>query len=153
MMFKGTSKLGTKDWVKENQEKIELFFLPAYSPEKNPDEYLNCDLKQPFYLKNGKNKPSHHHEFCAVLGFHFIFQLSSVLKVGDILQRDSRDTFHRIAREKSLMACDEHVVEIQDRIVVGQRFLVINIERDTAQPAAAQDTGNLFVRARAVHLV
>lgn len=33
-----------KDWVKENQEKIELFFLPAYSPEKNPDEYLNCDL-------------------------------------------------------------------------------------------------------------
>jgi len=35
-----------KDWVKENQEKIELFFLPAYSPKKNPDEYLNCDLKQ-----------------------------------------------------------------------------------------------------------
>jgi len=35
-----------KDWVVENKEKIELFFLPAYSPEKNPDEYLNCDLKQ-----------------------------------------------------------------------------------------------------------
>jgi transposase len=35
-----------KDWAKENKEKIELFFLPAYSPEKNPDEYLNCDLKQ-----------------------------------------------------------------------------------------------------------
>jgi len=35
-----------KDWVAENKEKIELFFLPAYSPEKNPDEYLNCDLKQ-----------------------------------------------------------------------------------------------------------
>ena len=35
-----------KDWVKENKEKIELFFLPAYWPEKNPDEYLNCDLKQ-----------------------------------------------------------------------------------------------------------
>jgi transposase len=32
-------------WVKENNEKIELFHLPAYSPEKNPDEYLNCDLK------------------------------------------------------------------------------------------------------------
>ncbi|VAW27625.1 Mobile element protein, partial [hydrothermal vent metagenome] len=25
---------------------IELFFLPSYSPERNPDEYLNCDLKQ-----------------------------------------------------------------------------------------------------------
>ncbi len=35
-----------KDWVKENSQKIELFFLPAYSPERNPDEYLNCDLKQ-----------------------------------------------------------------------------------------------------------
>lgn len=35
-----------KDWVKENIAKIELFFLPAYSPKKNPDEYLNCDLKQ-----------------------------------------------------------------------------------------------------------
>lgn len=35
-----------KDWALENKEKIELFFLPAYSPEKNPDEYLNCDLKQ-----------------------------------------------------------------------------------------------------------
>jgi transposase len=35
-----------KTWVEENKEKIELFFLPAYSPEKNPDEYLNCDLKQ-----------------------------------------------------------------------------------------------------------
>jgi transposase len=34
------------EWVEENKENIELFFLPAYSPEKNPDEYLNCDLKQ-----------------------------------------------------------------------------------------------------------
>ncbi|WP_414736142.1 transposase [Desulfosarcina ovata] len=24
---------------------MELFFLPSYSPELNPDEYLNCDLK------------------------------------------------------------------------------------------------------------
>ena len=35
-----------KAWVEENKEYIELFFLPSYSPEKNPDEYLNCDLKQ-----------------------------------------------------------------------------------------------------------
>jgi len=34
-----------KDWVEQNKEKIELFFLPSYSPELNPDEYLNCDLK------------------------------------------------------------------------------------------------------------
>ena len=35
-----------KQWVEENKECIELFFLPSYSPERNPDEYLNCDLKQ-----------------------------------------------------------------------------------------------------------
>jgi len=34
-----------KTWVKENDDKIQLFYLPSYSPEKNPDEYLNCDLK------------------------------------------------------------------------------------------------------------
>lgn len=35
-----------KQWVEKNKRTIELFFLPSYSPEKNPDEYLNCDLKQ-----------------------------------------------------------------------------------------------------------
>ena len=35
-----------KQWEEENKEVIALFFLPSYSPEKNPDEYLNCDLKQ-----------------------------------------------------------------------------------------------------------
>lgn len=34
-----------KQWVEENKEKIVLYFLPSYSPERNPDEYLNCDLK------------------------------------------------------------------------------------------------------------
>jgi transposase len=33
------------EWLEANKEKIEVFFLPAYSPELNPDEYLNCDLK------------------------------------------------------------------------------------------------------------
>lgn len=35
-----------REWCEMNKDKIELFFLPAYSPEKNPDEYLNCDLKR-----------------------------------------------------------------------------------------------------------
>ena len=38
------SKL-VKEWLKDHEDKIELFFLPSYSPELNPDEYLNCDLK------------------------------------------------------------------------------------------------------------
>jgi transposase len=34
------------EWLDENKNEIEVFFLPSYSPERNPDEYLNCDLKQ-----------------------------------------------------------------------------------------------------------
>jgi transposase len=34
-----------KDWVGQHQDQIELFYLPSYSPDLNPDEYLNCDLK------------------------------------------------------------------------------------------------------------
>lgn len=33
-------------WLDENKEKIEIYLLPAYSPELNPDEYLNQDIKQ-----------------------------------------------------------------------------------------------------------
>lgn len=33
-------------WLEENTEKIEVFYLPSYSPELNPDEYLNGDLKR-----------------------------------------------------------------------------------------------------------
>jgi transposase len=32
-------------WVAEHTDQIELFYLPRYSPERNPDEYLNNDLK------------------------------------------------------------------------------------------------------------
>jgi len=32
-------------WLKANQEKIELFYLPPYMPEYNPDEFLNRGLK------------------------------------------------------------------------------------------------------------
>ena len=34
-----------RDWLEEHTDQIEVFFLPSYSPELNPDEYLNCDLK------------------------------------------------------------------------------------------------------------
>ena len=33
------------EWVRRHKREIELFFLPKYSPELNPDEYLNQDLK------------------------------------------------------------------------------------------------------------
>jgi len=35
-----------RSWAEENYKSIEIFLLPAYSPELNPDEYLNQDIKQ-----------------------------------------------------------------------------------------------------------
>jgi transposase len=38
-----------KSWIQEKPERsarLELFFLPGYSPELNPDECLNQDTKQ-----------------------------------------------------------------------------------------------------------
>jgi transposase len=38
-------------WVAANKDKIELFFLPSYAPECNPDEFVNNDVKQAMALK------------------------------------------------------------------------------------------------------
>lgn len=35
-----------KAWLAKHQDEIEVFYLPSYSPELNPDEMLNADLKQ-----------------------------------------------------------------------------------------------------------
>eukprot|EP00094_Tigriopus_californicus_P014524 TCALIF_14160-PA protein Name:"Protein of unknown function" AED:0.34 eAED:0.35 QI:0/-1/0/1/-1/1/1/0/315 len=32
-------------WLEENKNEIEVFFIPPYSPELNPQEYVNQDLK------------------------------------------------------------------------------------------------------------
>lgn len=55
-----------KQWLAEHKHMIEVFYLPSYSPELNPDEYLNCDLKagvhsgkparDKFQLKNKAHK-------------------------------------------------------------------------------------------------
>jgi len=34
-----------KQWLKSHTREIEVHYLPSYSPESNPDEYLNRDLK------------------------------------------------------------------------------------------------------------
>jgi transposase len=33
------------EWLEKHKEEIAVFYLPSYSPELNPDEYLNGDLK------------------------------------------------------------------------------------------------------------
>lgn len=47
-----TKKLN--EWLEENKDKIEIFFLPPYSPELNPQEYLNQDVKTNII---GKKRP------------------------------------------------------------------------------------------------
>jgi len=34
------------EWLDKHKDEIEVFFLPPYAPEYNPDEYLNSDLKR-----------------------------------------------------------------------------------------------------------
>ena len=36
-------------WLDRHQDKIELFFLPPYAPESDPDEYLDHALKLPIH--------------------------------------------------------------------------------------------------------
>ena len=34
------------EWVENHKDKIEVFYLPPYAPEYNPDELVNSDLKR-----------------------------------------------------------------------------------------------------------
>ena len=34
------------DWVRANSDRIELFYLPPYAPEHNPEEFMHNDVKQ-----------------------------------------------------------------------------------------------------------
>jgi transposase len=56
-----------KSWLKDHKKSVEVFYLPPYSPELNPDERLNRDLKTHFHSGSSvKNKK----EFkCKILSF------------------------------------------------------------------------------------
>ena len=41
-----------KQWLQEHQDKLEMHLLPPYSPQLNPAEYLNCDVKQGVHSKS-----------------------------------------------------------------------------------------------------
>ena len=43
------------EYIGENKDKIEIFYLPSYAPERNPDEYLNGNLKREI-AKRGHSK-------------------------------------------------------------------------------------------------
>ena len=47
---------GVKRWVRGHRRQVRLFFLPGYSPELNPDELLNQDVKTNAV---GRKRPRH----------------------------------------------------------------------------------------------
>jgi transposase len=51
-----------KKWSKQNEHRFRLFFLPAYSPELNPDEVLNQDVKSNAV---GRRRAYNQHELMA----------------------------------------------------------------------------------------
>lgn len=55
-----TKKL--KEWLEGNKERIEVFFIPPYSPELNAQEYLNQDVKTNVI---GKKRPVNKAQMCA----------------------------------------------------------------------------------------
>ena len=40
------------EWLEKHKDEVELFYLPSYCPEYNPDEYLNGNLKREMAKKD-----------------------------------------------------------------------------------------------------
>jgi len=56
-----------KRWLAANHKKVVLFFLPSYSPDLNPDEFLNQDVKSNAL---GRQRPRNQTEMIADLRFY-----------------------------------------------------------------------------------
>jgi transposase len=56
-----------REWLEKNRDKIEVFYLPPYSPELNPDEYLNQALKRDVH--SGEHPHTKDDLKCKVLRF------------------------------------------------------------------------------------
>ena len=75
-----------KAWVEKNTDEIELFYLPSYSPEINPDEYLNNDLKSGIGLKP---TPKNHKQMKSNVKSHMIFLQKNSKRVARFFNHKS----------------------------------------------------------------
>jgi transposase len=75
-----------KTWTEKNTEAIEIFFLPSYSPEINPDEYLNNDLKSGIGLKP---TPKNHKQMKSNVKSHMIFLQKNSKRVARFFHHKS----------------------------------------------------------------
>ncbi len=99
-----------QDWLARHKVEIEIFYLPAYAPEHNLDEYLNNDLKQTI-----KNKPR------AKTRDDLVAATSSILK--SIQKRPDRvkSYFSRKARALRCLMCHLFHWDISNLAVFGQK--------------------------------
>ena len=79
------SKL-VKQWVEEHTNEIELYYLPSYSPEINPDEYLNNDLKSGIGLKQS---PKNEKQMKANVRSHMILLQRNPKRVSNYFHHKS----------------------------------------------------------------
>ena len=49
----------TREWVNEHRNRIELFFLPSYSPDLNPDEWVWKNVKSDNIARVVPQRPGH----------------------------------------------------------------------------------------------
>ena len=83
-----------QDWLARHKDEIEIFYLPAYAPEHNPDEYLNNDLKQTI-----KNKPR------AKTCDELVAATASILKSIRETPRQGQVIFQRKSRALRCLRC------------------------------------------------
>ena len=67
-----------RDWVSAHRDRIELFFLPPYSPELNPDEYVNRALKTKIRMTPAIEKGAE--RTTAVVAYEFMQVMSKTIK-------------------------------------------------------------------------
>lgn len=62
----------TSEWVKKHKDRIELFFLPSYSPDLNPDEWVWKNVKNDHVARVVPQRPGHLFEIArrALRGLH-----------------------------------------------------------------------------------
>ncbi len=77
-----------KEWLEKEEikDKIALFFLPSYSPERNPDEYLNCDLKQGM---SNKKSPKDEDKLRLNIENHMLMLQASPNRVAKYFEHES----------------------------------------------------------------
>ena len=75
-----------KVWLQKNKDHIEVFYLPSYSPELNPDEMLNANLKAAVTAKAPNRRKGQLKQ--AAIG-HLRHLQKSPAKVRQFFQKDS----------------------------------------------------------------